>query len=208
MDQQSRSNPFGMDEECRNCPALCESRTQIAHGYGDVASDFLVVGERPTPAADHSGVPFADGDEHSALQRLLGRLGLCDLTSDPSEPALANVYLTYLTRCRHPERAPTDDEIDTCEPYLDAEIRMINPELLVPVGQRALERLGEAYTTLEPAALDVRERHAETVRGRGFELVPMIDPEVATTAEVDEWVEHFASVMASDYRQTKGRRSR
>ena len=48
-----------MDEECRNCPALCETRTQVVHGYGDVAADFLFVGERPTASADELGVPFA-----------------------------------------------------------------------------------------------------------------------------------------------------
>ncbi|MFC6769593.1 uracil-DNA glycosylase, partial [Natrinema soli] len=55
--QRSRANPYGMDEECRNCPALCETRTQVVHGYGDVGADFLFVGERPTAHADEAGVP-------------------------------------------------------------------------------------------------------------------------------------------------------
>lgn len=208
MAQQSRSNPFGMDEDCRNCPALADCRTAIAHGYGDVAADFLVVGERPGPRADVTGVPFAGEDEPSPLQRVLGRLGLCALTSDPARPDLANVYLTNLTRCRHPDREPTAEEIEACEPYLDAEVRMINPEILIPVGQRALERITSEYTTLDPDDLDIADRHTETIRGRGFELVPMRDPRGASDDAIDEWVEAFASLMASDYRQTKGRRRR
>ncbi len=208
MDQQTRSNPFGMDEDCRNCPALCETRRTVVHGYGDVEADFLVVGENPTDRADETGVPYAGDGEFSPLARMLTRLGLCDLTSDPARPRLVNVYLTGLTRCRHPDRAPTSDEIDACEPYLDAEIRMINPELLIPVGQRALTRLGSWYTTRSPAELRIDETHASTIRGRGFELVPMLEPTGTSDDERDEWVQSFASIMASDYRQTKGRRER
>lgn len=208
MDAETRSNPFGMDDDCRNCPALCEPRESVVHGYGDVAADFLFVGERPSTTADRTGVPFAGEEGFSILARMLGRLGLCDLTSDPTRPQLAGAYLTSLTRCRHPDRGPTDDEIDTCEPYLDAEIRMINPELLIPVGQRALSWLGAEYTTRPARDLRIEDVHATTIRGRGFELVPMRDPQEATETQRDEWVHAFADVMASDYRQTKGRRER
>lgn len=208
MAQQTRSNPFAMDDSCRNCPALCERRSTVVHGYGDVAADFLVVGERPSARADETGIPFAGDDDFSPLQRALGRLGLCDLTDDSARPQLVNVYLTSLTRCRHPDREPTAEEIENCDSYLDAEVRMINPELLIPVGQRALSRLGAEYTTHSPDELRIEDRHAETIRGRGFELVPMRDPATASDAAIDEWVQSFASIMASDYRQTKGRRER
>lgn len=197
-----------MDDACRNCPALCESRSSVVHGYGDVAADFCFVGERPDPGADETGIPFAGDQSDSSLQRTLQRLGLCDATGDPDRPTLVNVYLTHLTRCRHPERGPTDEEIANCEPYLDAEIRSINPELIVPVGQRALEVLAAEYTTTPPDALDVTERHGTTIRGRGFELIPMIAPEDQTAEQTQTWVESFAATMASDYRQTKGRRRR
>ncbi|SEV96243.1 uracil-DNA glycosylase, family 4 [Natrinema salifodinae] len=209
--QQSRANPFGMDEECQNCPALCETRTQVVHGYGDVGADFLFVGERPTARADEAGVPFAgaggsDGD--GGLRRMLERLGLCDVTSPADEPALENVYLTNLTRCRDPERRPTDEEVGNCEPYLNAEIRMINPEILVPVGERALAELGVEYTTTPADELSLPDDHATRIRGRGFELVPMIDPHEQSADQSQAWLEAFATLMASDYRQTKGRRER
>ncbi|QSX01209.2 uracil-DNA glycosylase [Haloterrigena alkaliphila] len=218
--QQSRANPFGMDEECRNCPALCETRTQVVHGYGDVDADFLFVGERPTATADEVGVPFAasDVDDQSAsdrddeagttLRRLLERLGLCDATSPADAPVLENVYLTNLTRCRDPDRRPTDEEIVNCDPYLNAEIRMINPEILVPVGERALRELGVEYTTTLAEDLALPADHAERIRGRGFELVPMIDPREQSDAQTQRWLEEFVDLMASDYRQTKGQRDR
>ncbi|WP_265111391.1 uracil-DNA glycosylase [Halosolutus halophilus] len=216
--QQTRTNPYGMDEACRNCPALCETRTQVVHGYGDVGADFLFVGERPTARADAVGVPFlrdageADGDGDrpggTTLRRMLERLGLCDATSPADRPAVENVYLTNCTRCRDPDRRPTDEEIANCEPYLNAEIRMINPEILVPVGDRALEEIGTEYTTTPADDLSLPDVHATTVRGRGFELVPMVEPHEQTDAQTQAWLEHFVDLMAADYRQTKGRRER
>ncbi|APW99190.1 uracil-DNA glycosylase [Halobiforma lacisalsi AJ5] len=206
-----------MDEDCRNCPALCETREQIVHGYGDVGADFLFVGERPTARADAVGVPFlseGDGDEAenendgTTLRRILERLALCDATSPADRPGLENTYLTNLTRCRDPERPPTDEEIGNCEPFLNAEIRSINPEVLVPVGERALEELGTEYTTTPVEDLSFPDAHATTIRGRGFALVPMIDPREQSDAQTQAWLEHFAELMASDYRQTKGRRER
>jgi len=206
--QEQLSNPFGMDEECRNCPELCETRSTIAHGYGDVGADFLFVGEMPSAGADRTGVPFTGDEAGRHLLGMLRRLGLCGSQPDSEEPELANAFLTYLTRCRHPDRAPTDEEIVRCEPYLNAEIRMINPEILVPVGERALAEIGAEYTTTSVEELDVVEDHGDRIRGRGFEIVPMIAPEKQTDEQTQMFVEAFSELMATDYRQTKGRRGR
>jgi uracil-DNA glycosylase family 4 len=202
--QQRRRNPFGMDEECPNCPALAERRERVVHGYGDVGADFLFVGEMPDKAADADGVPFAGSDR---LFGILDDLGLVDGETEEG-PAVENAFLTYLTRCRHPERPPTDEEVATCEPFLNAEVRMINPEILVPVGERALRELTAEYTTTPAEEFDAVEDHASTIRGRGFELVPMRDPGAMTDAEAEAFLDHFVDMMGSDYRQTKGRRSR
>ena len=206
--QETRENPFGMDEECRNCPDLCASREQVVHGYGDVSADFLFVGEMPGGGADRTGVPFTGDAAGERFQDVLGHLGLNNSLPDSERPELENAFVTYLTRCRDPERAPTDEEVGTCEPYLNAEIRMINPEILVPVGQRALAELGREYTTTPADELDVTEDHATTIRGRGFELVPMVHPAEMTDEQQETFVEHFLSLMSGDYRQTKGRQER
>jgi uracil-DNA glycosylase family 4 len=206
--QQDTANPFGMDEDCENCPGLCEPRTQVVHGYGDVGADFAFVGERPGPGADETGVPFAGDPDSEAFLSVLRRLGMCASPADSEEPELHNAFLTYLTRCRHPERPPTDEEVATCEPYLNAEIRMINPEIIVPVGKRALAEVATEYTTTPAEEFDLAEDAGEAIRGRGFELVPMIPPGSATDEQTQAFVESFAELIASDYRQTKGRRSR
>ncbi|WP_435183806.1 uracil-DNA glycosylase [Halobellus sp. EA9] len=208
-EQDSLANPFSMDADCRNCDSLCEARSNVVHGYGDVGAEFLFVAERPHAGADRTGVPFTGDAAGRRLQSILGELGFARSEPDSEEPDLQNVFLTYLTRCRHPERAPTDEEVRTCEPYLNAEVRMINPEIIVPIGQRVLDALATDYTTNRPGDIDAREAHATTIRGRGFELVPMVDLESQTDAQTEAFVEHLLeNVFSRDYRQTKGRRGR
>lgn len=206
--QTEFENPFGMDEQCTNCD-LCERRTNVVHGYGDVGGEFLFLAERPHEGADRTGIPFTGDDHGRRLQSILGELGFVRSEPDATEPDIQNAFCTYLTRCRHPDREPTDREVDTCEPYLNAEIRMINPQIIVPIGQRVLESLAMEYTTRKPESFDIDAEHATTIRGRGFELVPMIELDRQTDADSEAFVDHVKdNVFSRDYRQTKGRQSR
>ncbi|WP_181686051.1 uracil-DNA glycosylase [Halorhabdus salina] len=199
-------NPYGMDEECKNCPALVETREQVVHGYGDVEADVVVLGSEPTAGPDRTGVPFTGDETGETIQTLLGELGFSDSPPDSTEPDLENIYLTYVTRCRHPDREATDDETRNCEGYRTAELRMINPELIVAVGQVALDALAFEYTTRSAEELDVGVEHATTIRGRGFEILPMLPPGEASEAQLDGFGSHFAAELGRDYRQTKGQR--
>jgi uracil-DNA glycosylase family 4 len=207
-EQDTRRNPYGMDEDCRNCPGLCDVRERVVHGYGDVGADFVFVGESPSAASEAAGVPFVGDDAGERFQYLLGSVGLNYSLPSSTDPELENAYVTYLARCRHPDRPASDEEVRTCEPYLNADVRMINPEVLVPVGQRALTELGAEYTTEPAAGLNVKELHGSTVRGRGFELAPMIHPREQTDDQTEAWIEFFLDLQETDYRQTKGRRGR
>ena len=207
--QTSFLNPFGMDPDCENCPGLRDCRERVVHGYGDVGAEFLVVGDRPTAAAERNGVPFTGSDGGERVQSIFGDLGFVRSPPDATEPDVQNVFFTNLTRCRHPQREPTDEEVTTCEPFLNAEIRMINPQIIVPVGGRVLRELAVAYTTRSPESFDIDTEHATTIRGRGFELVPMRDPAEMTDAEATAFRDHLReNVLSRDYRQTKGRQSR
>ena len=207
--QKEFRNPFGMDTECENCPELCGPRDRVVHGYGDVGGEFLVVGTRPNAAAEANGVPFTGAGAGERVQSIFADLGFVRSAPDATEPDVQNVFFTNLTRCRHPDREPTDREVETCEPFLNAEIRMINPQIIVPVGERPLRELAVAYTTRRPDSFDVDAEHATTIRGRGFELVPMKDPAAMTDAEADAFRDHMReNVLSRDYRQTKGRQSR
>lgn len=206
--QETRYNPFGMDETCRNCEGLCDVRDRVVHGYGDAGADFVFVGESPSAGAERTGVPFTGDATGERFQDILGQIGLNYSLPTSDEPEIENAYLTYLARCRHPEREPTDDEVATCEPFLNADLRMINPEIIVPVGERALAEIGTEYTTTPVEELDVVEHHAERIRGRGFELLPMVHPGSMTNEQKDAFVTAFLDLLDTDYRQTKGRRGR
>ena len=205
-EQESLANPFRMDEDCRHCSALCETRSQVVHGYGDAGADLAVVGTAPDGTADTVGVPFAD-PEGSLVYDLLAEVGRCE---DPAatRPTVENAYLTYLTRCHHPDRGPTDEEVRACEAFLSSELRMVNPDLIVAVGQRTLEGLAFEYTTRSAEEFDVAAEHATTVRGRGFEILPMVPPREQTTEQTEAFRAHLHEELDRDYRQTKGRRGR
>ncbi|MFB6298686.1 MAG: uracil-DNA glycosylase family protein [Halobacteriales archaeon] len=203
-DQDRLANPLGHDPDCRNCPELCAVRDRIVHGYGDVGADFLFIGETPTAAAEANGVPFTGDAAGRRLQSILGALELSQSPPRAADPTIENAYLAYLARCRHPERAPTDDEITTCSAYRTAEVRMINPEVIVPIGERTLRTLATEYTTRDPETLSMPEAHATEIRGRGFELFPLVELDSLTESTMTTFVKRFGELMDRDYRKPKG----
>lgn len=208
-EQDRMANPYGMDTSCTRCPELVETRSTIVHGYGDVAGDFMFVAEMPTGAADDAGHPVVSGDGDVDLVDLLEAVGFLREDVDAAgEPRLTNAFITHLTRCHHPDRPPTDREIENCEPFLNAELRTINPEILVPLGERVLRTLAGEHTTTDPASLRIEDVHATELRGRGFELIPLRAPHSMDSDEFEAAVERLTATLERDYRQTKGRRER
>jgi len=206
--QESPYNPFGMDETCQNCPELCDTRTQVVHGFGDVGAEFVFVGEAPDEGSDSSGIPFVGGPDGEGIIEILRTFGFTDSPVDSDEPELENVFLTYAARCYHPDRDPTDEEGRNCEPYLNSELRMINPEIIIAAGQGVLEALAWEYTTRSADDFDIEAEHATTIQGRGFEIIPMLPPSEQTDDQREAFLDHFEDVLQRDYRQTKGRRGR
>lgn len=207
--QDRMANPYGMDPACSRCPELAESRDQLLHGYGDVTADFLVVRRSPTAAAEAVGHPIPEGQGTRSLRTILDRCGfIVEATDAHGNPILENVFVTHLTRCRNPSRGPTEQEIDNCEPFLNAELRTINPEIILPIGEVVLRTIAAAHTTTDPETLDIEEVHADELRGRGFELIPLLDPEEMPRDTFDRTIDRIRATLERDYRQTKGRRER
>lgn len=203
-------NPFGMDEHCRACPDLVDTRTDIVHGYGDVTADFLLVDEQPPPWADAGGVGVESAPSDDPIVTSLARLGLLDVdaTDIDDDPVVSNAFVTHLTRCRHPERAPTEAECENCHAFLSAEIRTVNPEVMIPIGQRPLNVIAEEFTTRDASDLEIAAVHGTPIRGRGFELLPTVSRDALTGPTLDDFVDAMRELMNRDYRQTKGRRRR
>jgi uracil-DNA glycosylase len=183
------SNPFGM-----RIPGAA------VYGYGDANADFHVVGDGPARHGGvRTGVPFTDSVAGVRLQRVLAAVGLA---ADPyaDHPRLSNAYLSYL----HPSldaSAVTGDP----ERFLDAELRAINAHILLVVGDRPLEyALREHTSQWNDLPHDASALHAEEIRGRGFLVVPVADPDEWGPGEERALVRTLGSILDSDYRQTKG----
>lgn len=112
---------------CTRC-ALAGGRTNVVFGMGDPTSDLMFIGEGPGAEEDKQGLPFV-GRSGQLLDRLMGEeLGL---TRD-------RVYIANVVKCRPPDnRDPLPDEIAACRPYLEAQLELIAPKVVVTLGKFA-----------------------------------------------------------------------
>jgi len=112
---------------CTRC-ALAEGRTQVVFGSGDPDADLLFVGEGPGANEDLQGLPFV-GRSGQLLDRLIvEELGM---TRD-------QVYIANVVKCRPPDnRDPLPAEIVACRPYLEAQLELIDPRVVVTLGKFA-----------------------------------------------------------------------
>lgn len=115
---------------CTKCP-LAEARTQVVFGVGDPLADVLFVGEGPGEQEDLTGEPFV-GRAGRLLTSLIEGIGL----------TRGDVYIANVVKCRPPgNRDPLPLEIDSCRPYLEAQIAFIEPRVVVTLGNFATKLL-------------------------------------------------------------------
>jgi uracil-DNA glycosylase family 4 len=150
---------------CTRC-RLHESRTQVVFGQGDPSADLMLVGEAPGFHEDRQGVPFV-GPSGQLLNRLLEGIGL----------RRQDVYICNAIKSRPPRnRDPQPDEIAACRPWLDAQIRLVDPKVVVTLGNFA------AKTLLETTAGITRLR-GRTYPFQGRLLLPTFHPAAALHAQ-------------------------
>jgi uracil-DNA glycosylase len=117
--------------ECRAC-GLCAQRKQAVFGVGAERAPWLFVGEGPGADEDAQGDPFV-GQAGKLLDSMLGAIG-CERGRE--------VYIANVVKCRPPgNRTPTPDEAAACAPFLDRQIELIAPKLIVALGKTAATRL-------------------------------------------------------------------
>jgi DNA polymerase len=143
---------------CTRCP-LAGTRTSVVFGDGAPDARLMLVGEAPGADEDHVGVPFV-GAAGRSLGGLLNAAGL----------DRANAYVTNTVKCRPPaDRRPTPIEIRACRPYLDIELSVIRPQVLVALGVTASRQLVDERATI--AALEGR-----STMGDGIERLATYHP--------------------------------
>jgi uracil-DNA glycosylase family 4 len=120
---------------CTRC-RLHSGRTQVVFGDGSPHADLMFVGEAPGFHEDRQGLPFV-GPSGQLLNRLLAGIGL----------RREDVYICNVVRCRPPgNRDPQADEIAACRDWLDGTIRLVDPKVVVTLGNFAAKTLLETTT--------------------------------------------------------------
>ncbi len=151
LDWDALSARVAACERCR----LCEKRTNTVFGVGDRNADWMLIGEAPGENEDRLGEPFV-GQAGKLLDNMLRSLTLARDT---------NVYIANVIKCRPPgNRNPEPDEVARCEPYLQRQVSLVKPKVIVALGRFAAQSLLKTQASIS------------SLRGRvhEYEGVPVI----------------------------------
>ena len=117
-------------QNCDRC-ALHQSRTQTVFGVGDTQAQWMIIGEAPGADEDRQGEPFV-GRAGQLLNEMLLAMGL----------KRQQVYIANILKCRPPNnRDPRPEEVQQCEAYLQRQIALIQPQVILAVGRIAAQNL-------------------------------------------------------------------
>jgi uracil-DNA glycosylase family 4 len=143
---------------CVKC-RLAQGRTQVVYGVGDPDADLMFIGEGPGYHEDKQGEPFV-GAAGQLLNRMLSEI----------DTRREDVYIANVVKCRPPgNRDPLPDEIEACSPWLAEQVDLIDPHIIVTLGNFATR-----YILERPASIS-------RVRGqrfiwRGRTVIPTFHP--------------------------------
>lgn len=123
-------------KDCTGCK-LCQTRTNTVFGVGDEQAPLMIVGEGPGADEDARGEPFV-GRAGQLLDEMLKAIGRSRQQADAGKA----VFIANVVKCRPPgNRDPEADEVEACRPYLDRQIELLKPKLIVALGRVAAQRL-------------------------------------------------------------------
>lgn len=149
---------------CRLCD-LARSRTNAVPGEGSGRSRVMFIGEGPGFYEDKQGRPFV-GPAGQLLDKLLASVGW----------KRSDVYITNVVKCRPPaNRDPLPKEAEACRPYLDEQIRLLDPLVIVCLGRHALAHFVPGQSIMKV--------HGRPVRQGGRVVYPVLHPAAALRVE-------------------------
>jgi DNA polymerase len=150
---------------CVRCP-LHQTRTQVVFGSGNADADLMFVGEAPGANEDRLGLPFV-GQAGRLLDKLLEEIGL----------SRKDVFVINTLKCRPPNnRDPAPNEIESCQPYLEQQVELVEPIMICTLGNFATKLLRADST-----GIGRLHGHAEekTIGTRAVRLYPLYHPAAA-----------------------------
>jgi DNA polymerase len=147
---------------CERCP-LAETRSRVVFGAGNADADLMFVGEAPGAEEDRQGLPFV-GRAGAFLTDLLEGIGL----------EREDVFINNVLMCRPPgNRDPQPEEIDSCRPWLEQRIELIQPRVICTLGNFATKLLSGNPTGITKVRGTPQERF---IGGRHVFLLPLFHP--------------------------------
>jgi uracil-DNA glycosylase len=169
---------------CPRCP-LSETRTKVVFGAGNSDADLMFVGEAPGAEEDRTGLPFV-GRAGRFLGQLLQGIGL----------SRDDVFIANVLKCRPPgNRDPQPEEIESCRPWLDEQVDLIEPRIIATLGNFATKLL-----TASPVGITkvrgVPQEHV--IGGRPVYVLPLFHPAAGlrTPKVADQLREDFKGIPA------------
>jgi len=173
---------------CRKCPRLVAWREEIARtkrkayqdwdywgkpvpGFGDHKARVLVIGLAPgAHGSNRTGRQFTGDGSGGFMYPALYRAGFAsqpESTHREDGLTLQDMYITASGRCAPPGNKPTPEELDNCQPYLEREIDLLKPKVIVALGRIAFERILRIYFPKADLKLQTVKRPASMIFGHG-----------------------------------------
>ncbi len=146
--------------KCEKC-ALCKTRKNVVPGEGSSKAKIMFIGEGPGKNEDEQGRPFI-GAAGKLLDELIALIGL----------TREDIYIANVVKCRPPQnRDPLPEEVEKCRPWLDQQIEIIKPKLIVLLGRHSMDR----FLPNQKISLD----HGKPKRKNGQVYFPIYHPAAA-----------------------------
>jgi uracil-DNA glycosylase len=147
---------------CERCP-LSETRNRVVFGAGNADADLMFVGEAPGAEEDRQGLPFV-GRAGAFLTELLEGIGL----------KREDVFINNVLLCRPPgNRDPQPEEIDSCHPWLEQRINLIQPRVICTLGNFATKLLTANPTGITKVRGTPQQ---QLIGGRFVHMLPLFHP--------------------------------
>ncbi len=174
-------------KDCRKCRLWKRAKNPVP-GEGNPDAMLMLIGEAPGYQEDVKGRPFV-GRAGKLLDTLLSGIGL----------AREDVYISNIVKHRPPEnRDPMEDEIRACAPYLDRQIRIIKPEIIVTLGNHSTRYILSKVNTEVGGITEVRGRlYKERLLGIPLLIIPTFHPAAALYNPA------YLSLLEEDFRTIK-----
>lgn len=154
---------------CTRC-RLCETRTNTVFGEGSAEAKIFFVGEGPGENEDLTGRPFV-GRAGQLLDKMIVGMGL----------SREQVMIANIVKCRPPaNRVPLPDEVATCTPYLERQLEIVRPAVIVTLGLPALKYM------LSNPKLTMGRMRGQWQSWRGIKLMPTFHPSYVLRSYTDE----------------------